>query len=113
MNENKVPIHTGARSDPAYSRAQRVFPGGVTRATVERDPVPRYVSRAEGPYLYDVDNRRFLDLNNNFTTLIHGHAFPPVNGAIERQLRDGTCFANPTDSEIALAELLCGRVPRL
>jgi glutamate-1-semialdehyde 2,1-aminomutase len=106
-------IQVGTRSDAAYARARMVFPGGVTRATVERDPVPRYVSRAEGPYLYDVDNRRFLDLNCNFTTLIHGHAFPPVMDAIDRQLRNGTCFANPTDSEIALAELLCARVPRL
>jgi len=57
-----------------------------------------------------VDGRQWLDLHGNFTTLIHGHAFPPIVEAVERQLRDGTCFANPTLAEIALAELLCERV---
>ncbi|MFC7697399.1 aminotransferase class III-fold pyridoxal phosphate-dependent enzyme [Bradyrhizobium sp. GCM10028915] len=59
--------------------------------------------------MFDVDGRRFLDLNGNFTTLIHGHNFEPVIAAVTRQLRSGTCFANPTLSD--LAELICGRVP--
>lgn len=61
--------------------------------------------------MFDIDGRRFLDLNGNFTTLIHGHNFEPVIAAVSRQLHSGTCFANPTLSEIDLAELICGRVP--
>jgi len=102
-----------SRSHQAFSRGQVVFPDGTTRVTVERDPIPRYISHGEGAYLIDVDGRRFLDLNGNFTTLIHGHAFPPVVEAVTRQIRSGACFANPTEQEIELAELLCGRVPRL
>jgi glutamate-1-semialdehyde 2,1-aminomutase len=90
-----------------------VFPDGVTRATVERDPVPRYVASAAGAYFTDIDGRRFLDLNNNYTTLIHGHAFAPVVEAVTRQMRDGACFANPTAAEIALAELIVARVPAI
>jgi glutamate-1-semialdehyde 2,1-aminomutase len=101
----------GARSRAAFGAGQRVFPDGVTRATVERDPVPRYVARASGAYFTDLDGRRFLDLNNNYTTLIHGHAFEPVVEAVTRQMRDGSCFANPTAAEIALAELIVARVP--
>src|SRR6185295_10292995 len=96
----------GPRSLEAFARARRVFPDGTSRATIERDPAPRYVSRGEGAYLVDLDGRRFLDLNANFTTLIHGHAFAPVTEALERQLRSGTCFANPTEREIALASLI-------
>ncbi|WP_253075299.1 hypothetical protein [Bradyrhizobium sp. CW7] len=59
-----------------------------------------------GSYVFDVDGRRFLDLDCNFTTLIHGHAFAPVVEALSRQLQRGSCFANPTESEIELAELL-------
>jgi glutamate-1-semialdehyde 2,1-aminomutase len=103
----------GAASQQAFVRAQRVFPDGTSRATIERDPAPRYVSHGKGAYLFDIDGRRLLDLNNNFTTLIHGHGFVPVAEALERQLRNGTCFANPTEGEIALAELICARVPRL
>lgn len=103
----------GPRSSDAFARARAVFPDGTTRVTVERDPIPRYMSHGAGCHLVDVDGRRFLDLNNNFTTLIHGHAFAPVVEAIERQLRSGTCFANPTEKEIELAALLCARVPGL
>jgi glutamate-1-semialdehyde 2,1-aminomutase len=90
-----------------------VFPDGTARVTIERDPIPRYMHHGEGAFLVDVDGRRFLDLNGNFTTLIHGHAFPPVIEAVTQQLRSGSCFANPTEIEIALAELLCARVPHL
>jgi len=96
-----------------FESAHAVFPDGTTRVTVERDPFPRYIARAEGAYLTDADGKRFLDLNLNFTTLVHGHAFEPVVAAVESQLRNGTCFANPTEAEIELASLLCARVPRL
>lgn len=101
----------GFASAEAFERARRVFIDGTSRATIERDPIPRYIARGEGAHLIDVDGRRFLDLNGNFTTLIHGHAFKPVTEAVTRQLAAGTCFANPTLSEIPLAELICERVP--
>lgn len=103
----------GPRSAEAFDRAKAVFPDGTARVTIERDPVPRYMHHGEGAYLVDIDGRRFLDLNGNFTTLIHGHAFPPVIEAVTRQLASGSCFANPTEMEIALAELLCARIPHL
>lgn len=103
----------GPLSHALFERAHAVFPDGTTRVTIERDPVPRYIARAEGAYLTDVDGRRFLDLNLNFTTLIHGHGFEPVRAAVESQMRNGTCFANPTEAEVELASLLCTRVPRL
>lgn len=101
------------RSNESFARAQKVFPDGTSRVTVERDPTPLYIDRGMGSYLFDVDGRRFLDLNCNFTTLIHGHAFGPVVEALTHQLQRGSCFANPTESEIELAELLCGRIPRI
>jgi glutamate-1-semialdehyde 2,1-aminomutase len=101
----------GRASAEAFERARRVFIDGTTRVTVERDPIPRYVARGEGAFLIDVDGRRFLDLNANFTTLVHGHAFPPVIEVVTRQLRSGISFANPTLAEIDLAELICERVP--
>jgi glutamate-1-semialdehyde 2,1-aminomutase len=98
-------------SEGLFQRARLVIPDGVNRATVDRDPFPDYAGWGRGAYLYDVDGNRFLDLNNNFTTLIHGHAFEPVVEAARRMLKDGTCFSNPTLHEINLAELLCERIP--
>ncbi|QOZ38355.1 aspartate aminotransferase family protein [Bradyrhizobium sp. CCBAU 53421] len=105
--------HFGNRSKGSFARAQLVFPDGTSRVTIERNPVPLYIERGSGSYLVDVDGNQFLDLNANFTSLIHGHAFEPVVEALTRQLQLGSCFANPTDSEIALAELLCERIPRV
>lgn len=102
-----------AESATLFARGCTVFPGGTTRATIERDPTPRYALKGEGAYLVDVDGQCFLDLNNNFTTLIHGHAFAPALDAVARLLRDGTCFSNPTVHEIDLAELLVDRIPAI
>jgi glutamate-1-semialdehyde 2,1-aminomutase len=102
-----------SRSKQLFHRAKSVFTDGTTRATVEKDPFPIYVRGGEGAYLIDVDGYRLLDLNNNFTTLIHGHGFTPVCEAVVALLRSGTCFANPTEHEIALAELLTARIPAI
>ena len=102
---------TEERSIELFRRAQEVFPAGVSRVTVMRTPCPIYAEHGQGAWLIDVDGNRMLDLNANFTTLIHGHAFPPVTSAVAKQLERGTCFANPTEYEITLAELLCGRIP--
>ena len=100
-----------ARSTHLFRRGNHVFPAGLTRSTVEKDPIPIYLTRGEGAHVWDADGNRLLDLNNNFTTLIHGHAFEPVIEAVGRMLKMGTCFANPTEHEIALAEVLVSRVP--
>ncbi|MHA7777977.1 aspartate aminotransferase family protein [Roseibium sp. M-1] len=100
-------------SSSYYNRAQNVLPGGTTRVTVKRMPVPIYAHYGRGAHLYDVDGNRYLDLVGNYTTLIHGHAFQPVVDAITAHAGAGTCFANPTDTEIGLAELLVERVPGL
>lgn len=99
------------RSTELFERAQSVFPGGVTRSTIERDPYPIFASYGEGAFVTDIDGHRMLDLNNNFTTLIHGHAYPPIIEAVAELLRSGSCFANPMTYEIDLAELLIDRIP--
>ena len=95
----------------AHARARTVMPGGTTRVTIERVPVPLYVDHGSGAFLIDIDGNRYLDFNNNYTTLVHGHVFEPVVSAVERQLRRGTCFSNPTEDEITLAEIICARMP--
>jgi glutamate-1-semialdehyde 2,1-aminomutase len=102
-----------ARSAHLFERGKRVFPAGLTRSTVEKDPIPIYLRKGEGAYVWDADGNYLLDLNNNFTTLIHGHGYQPVMTAVSEVLNTGTCFANPTEYEIALAELLVSRIPAM
>jgi len=100
-------------SEKLFSRASEVFPGGTTRVTIKRTPVPIFMDRGEGAYQFDVDGNRYLDFVNNYTVLIHGHGFQPVSDAVCDIIQKGSCFANPTNIETELAELLIGRVPAI
>jgi glutamate-1-semialdehyde 2,1-aminomutase len=93
-----------------WQRAQEVMPGGNSRTTVFMAPRPIYAAEGEGCWLTDVDGDRRLDLLNNYTSLIHGHAHPAVTEAATRRLARGASFAMPTPEEIDLAALLTERV---
>ena len=98
-------------SSALFERATEYLPGGNSRTTVWAAPFPVYAASGEGCWLTDVDGRRYLDLLNNYTSLLHGHAHPVIMDAVRGQLDIGTCFPLPTKSEVDFAELLCGRVP--
>ncbi|MBL4721667.1 MAG: aminotransferase class III-fold pyridoxal phosphate-dependent enzyme, partial [Alphaproteobacteria bacterium] len=99
------------KSSALFDRAVNVLPGGNSRTTVWSAPFPVYAASGEGCWLTDVDGRRYLDLLNNYTSLLHGHAHPTIHDAVRAQLDIGTCFPLPTGQEVDFAEFLCDRVP--
>jgi glutamate-1-semialdehyde 2,1-aminomutase len=103
-------LRNASRSSELYDRAVSVMPGGNTRTTVFTRPHPLYAVRGAGARVWDADGQVYIDLINNYTSLIHGHAAPEIVAAICDQAKLGTCFSMPTESEVALAELLCDRV---
>lgn len=98
------------RSASAFESALRVMPGGNSRTQLYFEPFPFYVDRAEGPYLHDLDAHRYLDVVNNYTSLIHGHPDAETVRVIAEQAARGTAHAAPSPSEIELAEEITGRV---
>lgn len=100
-------------STDAFLREGRVVPGGSMRQASWFHPHPPYAAKGEGCWLVDLDGRRILDCANNFFSLVHGHAFPPVLEALAKTISKGTAFGLPTESEIFLAETLAERNPRL
>ncbi|MEU0508029.1 MULTISPECIES: aspartate aminotransferase family protein [Amycolatopsis] len=90
-------------------RARRVLPGGNTRTTLFVPPHPPYAVRGEGAIVTDHTGHQVVDCNNNYTSLIHGHAHPDVLDAAFDAARGGTAFGLPTASEVALAEHLRDR----
>ena len=99
------------KSAALYAQAQRAMPGGDTRSSTYFSPYPTYVERAEGARLYDVDGNALLDFLNNYTSLIHGNAFPPVVEAAQRQMARGSAWAAPARDQVTLATMICERVP--
>jgi len=99
------------RSQEAFARAARVFPGGYTRDAIIRGPHPTFVERASGATMYDLDGRALTDFWFNATSLALGHAHPAVIEAIAAQLPRGTAYFAPTQNEIELAETVLPRLP--
>ena len=96
-----------------FEEAKRVIPGGNTRLTAYFAPYPFYAVRGEGCRIFDLDGNVRLDFYNNATSLIFGHAYPPVVAAISDQATKGTAFAIPTEAEMELAQLLVAHIASL
>ena len=101
------------RSRALFERALESLPGGSTRTTVYTAPYPPYVDSGEGLRVRDVDGNVYRDFLGNYTSLILGHAHPAVVAAVEAQVRRGSAFAAPTETEIELAEEIRRRVPSI
>jgi glutamate-1-semialdehyde 2,1-aminomutase len=99
------------RSRELFERATDSLPGGSTRTTVYTAPYPPYIESGSGLWLRDVDGNEYRDFLCNYTSLILGHAHPAVVAAVEEQVRRGSAFAAPTETEVLLAEEIRRRVP--
>lgn len=98
-----------SRSAKLTQRAMQVLPDGGSRSTIRLTPHAVYVKEGHGGRVTDVDGNELLDFNNNFTSLIHGHAHPGIAQAIAEQATKGTAFSFATEAEIELAEMLTAR----
>lgn len=98
----------------AFAAAQAVIPGGVdspVRAFGSVGGTPRFMERAQGPYLYDVEGREYVDLVCSWGPMLLGHGHPAVLEAVHAAVDRGLSFGTSTESETALAELIAARVP--
>jgi glutamate-1-semialdehyde 2,1-aminomutase len=99
-----------------FARASRVIPGGVNspvRAFRAVGGAPVFVDHAEGPYLYGVDGRRYLDFVGSWGPMILGHAHPDVVAAVCDAATRGTSYGAPTALEVVFAEKLCAMYPSM
>ncbi len=101
------------RSRELFEQAGQAIAGGTTRTSVFFAPYPAYVAEAHGARLTDLDGNVLLDFVNNFTSLLHGHAWPPIVEAVERQVRRGSAYAAPSEAEVRLARLIQERLPSM
>ncbi len=105
-----------AASEALFRRAQVLLPGGVSspvRAFKGVGGTPRFIARGAGPYLYDVDGARYLDLVLSWGPLILGHAHPAVVAAITDTVQRGTSYGAPCEVELELAERIIATFPAL
>src|SRR3954447_16931541 len=111
----EVPHHqeTATRESAAlFERARAVTPGGVNspvRAFNAVGGTPRFIERAQGPYLFDADGNEYVDLVGSWGPMLLGHAHPEVIDAVHRAVGRGTSYGTPTRPEVELAETIVAR----
>ncbi len=99
-----------------FERAQRVIPGGVNspvRAFRAVGGTPRFITRAEGAYMFDAEGRRYIDYIGSWGPMILGHGHPAVLDAVHKAAAEGLSFGAPTEREIELAEEILQLVPSM
>jgi glutamate-1-semialdehyde 2,1-aminomutase len=97
-----------------FERAQRVIPGGVNspvRAFRAVGGTPRFIARASGAYMFDVQGQRYIDYIGSWGPMILGHGHPAVLDAVQRAVTQGLSFGAPTEREIELVEEILAVVP--
>ncbi len=107
---------TTSKNDTLFARAQKSTPGGVNspvRAFRSVGGTPRFITRAEGPYFWDADGKRYIDYIGSWGPAIVGHSHPKVIKAVQEAAARGLSFGAPTEGEIDMAEEICRLVPSI
>ena len=103
-------------SEQLFERAKKVLPGGVNspvRAYRAVGMAPRFITRADGAYIYDEDGKKYIDYVCSWGPMILGHNHPVIREAVERAVQDGLSFGAPTRREVDIAELMVELVPNI
>lgn len=99
------------KSREAHRRLSKVMPGGDSRSTVWFAPYPVVLTGGYGAEVRDLDGNQYLDLLNNYTSTVHGHAHPRIVDAVTHAVNNGSAFPAPHSKQGDLAELLVNRYP--
>ena len=105
-----------SQNDALFERAQKTIPGGVNspvRAFRQVGGTPRFVTRAQGPFFWDADNKQYIDLIMSWGPMIVGHAHPEVVEAVKKAAETSFSYGAPTEGEIELAERICQLMPSI
>ncbi|MCP3800648.1 aspartate aminotransferase family protein [Allokutzneria sp. A3M-2-11 16] len=96
-----------------HEAAKNWLPGGDTRTINHYTPYPVFMAHGRGCTVTDVDGNDYLDLNNNMSAIVHGHAHPALVAAATEQIALGTALGAPTKLQAEHAEVLCSAIPAL
>jgi glutamate-1-semialdehyde 2,1-aminomutase len=104
------------KSIDLFQRAQQYIPGGVNspvRAFKAVGGTPPFISKADGPYIFDVDQKRYIDYVQSWGPMVLGHNHPAIRNALIEAAQFGLSFGAPTEAEVTMAELVNKLVPSM
>ena len=103
-------------SEELFDRAVKVIPGGVNspvRAYGAIGIAPRFIDRADGCHIYDVDGKEYVDYIDSWGPMILGHNFPEVKESVLKACEKGLSFGCATANEVEMAEFICDHIPHV
>lgn len=104
------------RSHELFTLAKQHIPGGVNSPVRAFNGVggePVFFRRAEGPYIFDEDDKRYIDYVGSWGPMILGHANPAVIAAVKDAINNGLSFGAPTELETLMADKICKLLPSI
>lgn len=104
--KEKTPLSRGC-----FEQFCHHLPGGETRSVTHYDPYPLVLAEGHGAFVLDVDGNEYIDVLNNYTSLVHGHGFGPITEAAQDAMRTGAVFPAPHGALLDLASMLTERYP--
>lgn len=102
------------KSAQLWEQSKTRIPGGVNspvRAFRAVNRIPRFIQRAAGSKIYDVDGNEYIDYVCSWGPSILGHAVPEIVTAVQEAAADGLTFGAPTEKELILAQLVHEMMP--
>lgn len=104
------------KSEALFARAQKTIPGGVNspvRAFKAVGGTPRFITKADGPYMWDADGKRYIDYVLSWGPMVLGHNNDKIREAVIEAAASGLSFGAPTEAEILMAEKVNQMVPSM
>ena len=104
------------RSEELFERAVKCIPGGVNspvRAYMAVDETPRFIARADGCKIYDVDGNEYTDYICSWGPMILGHNHPAIREAVIKASENGLSYGAATEREVEMAEFICENIPHV
>ena len=101
------------KSELLFQRACARIPGGVNspvRACGAVGETPRFISRADGCRIFDVDGRKYIDYIGSWGPMVLGHNHPAIREAVIKAAEGGLSFGCATEAEVEMAEFICDHV---
>ncbi|MFB2539323.1 MULTISPECIES: glutamate-1-semialdehyde 2,1-aminomutase [unclassified Acinetobacter] len=105
-----------AKQAQLFAEASRYIPGGVNspvRAFKSVGGTPIFIKKAKGAYLWDEDDKRYIDYVGSWGPMILGHSHPDIVKAVQEAAEDGLSYGAPTVAETSLAETICDILPHV
>ena len=85
-----------------FSKSRTQYPVGIS---------PLYASKCRGPFLWDVDGNKYIDLVSSLAAVTLGYGNKQFEKEVRKQLKSGVIFTLPSKLESEVSELIVQLVP--